>query len=159
MIIRSKSKFVIALSNAPRTCLTLKSDISDLYKHRPFLRQRLQSISVLSSQINLEDNGMLRQAIYRFPSHEVTASAMKVIAADKSKKSSPTVLSKVTVSAVSDTSSRCQNLGGNTKVSENASKALEVQKSPPTVLCGVTVSAVKANSSWHTQKIIFIESE
>ena len=132
MIIRSKSKFDIALLNVPktpRTCLTPKSDIFDLYKHRPFLRQRLQSVSVLSSQINLEDNGMLRQAIYRFPSHEVTASAMKVIAADKSKKSSPTILSKVTVSAVSDTSSRCQNLGGNTKVSENASKALEVNDS------------------------------
>ena len=36
---------------------------------------------------------------------------------------------------------------GNTKVSENAPKEL------------VTVSAVKANRSWHTQKILFIESE
>ena len=150
MIIRSKIKFVIALLNipkTPRTCLTLKSDISDLYKHRPFLRQRLQSISVLSSQINLEDNGMLRQAIYRFPSHEVTASAMKVIAADKSKKSSPTILSEVAVSALSNTSSRCQNLGGNAKVFENAPKALEVRNFPLTVLCRVTVSTVKANSS------------
>ena len=69
-------------------------------------------------------------------------------------KSSPTVLSEVTVSAVSETSSRCPNLGGNTKVSENALRALEVQNSPPTALCGVTVSAVKASSSWHAPKFL-----
>ena len=44
------------------TCLILKSD---LYKHRQFLRQYLKSISVLSFQINLENIGTLRQAIYR----------------------------------------------------------------------------------------------
>ena len=34
------------------TCLTLKWD---LYKRRPFFRQYLKNISVLSFQINLED--------------------------------------------------------------------------------------------------------
>ena len=34
-------------------CLTLKSDISDSNKHRPFLRRHLKSISVLTSQITL----------------------------------------------------------------------------------------------------------
>ena len=146
----SKNKFDITLwdvRKTPMTCLTLKSDISDLYKHRPFLRQHLKSISVLTSQINLEDIGTLRTAIYRFPSQEVSASAVKVIAADKSKKSSPTILSEVAVSALSNTSSRCQNLGGNAKVFENAPKALEVRNFPLTVLCRVTVSTVKANSS------------
>ena len=43
------------------TCLTLKSD---LYKHRSFLRHHLNSISVLSSQINSEDIRTLLKAIY-----------------------------------------------------------------------------------------------